>query len=101
MKEIYMKRQVPIRWFYDTSDCQYTNEDGSHEHRLFYPTNFTATELDVYTQNFFIASIPNYVPKYNQTELTVNSYRVYYKPYSVWAQNCTRYTTEEIAVMGY
>jgi len=35
----------------ENSDCVYTNEDGSKEHTLFWDTNFTDSELDVYTSN--------------------------------------------------
>ena len=47
-----------------------------------------------------MGTLPSYVPNYNQTELTLNTYKVFYKPYSLWAKNCTLYTTEQIAVVS-
>ena len=48
----------------DNGDCIYTNADGSHEHTLFWATNFTDSELDVYNENSLITAIRNHVPDY-------------------------------------
>jgi hypothetical protein len=47
----YLLRTYRISSIYDAenADCLYKNADGSQEHTLFYPTNLSDSELNVYT----------------------------------------------------
>jgi hypothetical protein len=47
--------------------------------------------------NSLYASVENAVPNFNATELTLNNFSIYYKPYAKWTAFCqATYATTDI-----
>jgi hypothetical protein len=58
-------------------------------------------ELEVYSANDVLNEIKSKVPNYSDGELNINSFSLYYKPYSLWTTKCQKdYSTEEAAEVG-
>ena len=52
------------------------------------------TELGVYEENDFLDKIGDHVPKFGREELMNNNYKVYYRTYSLWKNDCqNKYST--------
>jgi hypothetical protein len=102
MQQDYMVRPITINTMYKEGiGCKYEDDNGSHEHALWEPLNFADNELSVYSQNDLMGKIKDKVFNYKDLDLTLNSFKLHYKPYSLWSENCQgTYTTEDFSVLG-
>jgi hypothetical protein len=99
--QTYMQRESKIQDIYreEILSCKFKSNEKSHTD--FSKTGFFVKEFTVYSQNNLIDSIKSKVPKFSQSELELNSYFMFQKPYSMWSSSCQReYTSEEIAELG-
>lgn len=80
-------KPIPIIYRNQNNNCDkyYTTF-----HSQYLKSGLELAELSVYTDNGFIEELSDRVPKFNETFLTVNKYRLYYKPYAQWSIKCQR-----------
>ena len=79
------------------------NVNGTKEHELYEESGFEQYEYDVYGNNGIINQIREKIQSFDPQELRKNSYKMYYKPYSHWSQECQAkegYTTVDAAWQG-
>lgn len=83
----------------DDNTCFYDN--SGKEHVQYSYSGFDQTEYDIYNSNGWINNIKEKVPNYKDSDLQQNTYKLYYKPYSLWTKDCQSvYSTSDVAAVG-
>ena len=79
----------------------YFNMNNSKWHPMYYETGYRVQEYEVYNENGLLSSIADKIPRYKSSDLKLNYYKLYQKPYSFWSDECQAlHTTEEAAEVG-
>lgn len=84
---LYSQRDVVINELYDRGSCSYSL-NGSSTHSGYLATGFSETEYDVLSENKIYESVKAKIINFNDQDLKSNSFKLYYKPYSIWKDSC-------------
>ncbi len=69
------------------NSCYFSYND-SKQHPMYYETGYKVLEYDVYNENDLLTDIASKIPKYKSSDLKLNYYKLYQKPYSFWSDQC-------------
>ena len=72
----------------DTTDCTYNDPENGQEHSLYIQTAFNELEGVVYSDNGILNTISYIVQDYKAYELLQDYYHLYFKPFSLYTQQC-------------
>ena len=75
--------------------------NGEKTHSDYIETGLEDLEFNVLEDNGLIEELKKGVPDYNEAELKVAKYKLYYRGFPLWKISCAeQYATEDLAKLG-
>ena len=84
----YMHRDHPLPQIYKEGDTCSFDMNGTVVHPDYFDTGLSYPEYKVYSDNKLIPTIKDKVPDYKESDLYLNSFKLYYKNYAMWNLGC-------------